>query len=105
MAEEKPTVETLMEQMRSVELLIELAKDGDSYAAGRLLADFVLRHDLGKQPKPILIEWLCDCFSEVILGNKTADVALGLKPGKGKRGGQKKNIQDLYQEAVMAELG
>ena len=78
----------------TVEGKIELAKDGDTYAARQLLALFnhyVKRRTknppwrLDKPEVPdALIKYLADCFQEIITG-ESADKALHLKTGQHKR--------------------
>ncbi len=78
----------------TVEGKIELAKEGDAYAARQLLALFnhyVKRREknppwrLDKPEMPdALIKYLADCFREILTGD-SADKALHLKTGQRKR--------------------
>jgi len=81
--------------LQSVPGRIQLAKEGDSYAAKQLLALFIRqvgffqrqlgfmdkRHAIQTTLDPDLLEYLCDCFRKICEGD-SAGVALHLRPGK-----------------------
>ena len=91
--------------LHSIEGTIQLAKEGDRYAAKRLLTIFVCQ--IGRYqkalnaenpyvpipPDPKLLEYVKNCLTATIAG-ESADIALNLRKGKG-RGRDKSNARQI----------
>lgn len=98
------------ELLRSVAGTIELAEESDAYAARELLALFCRqvhshkrqltlmdpKHPIQKIIDPGLLDYVCECFSQILAGEKPS-VALNLTTGKK---GRPKRTADQIEKAA-----
>lgn len=70
------------ERLRTVTGAVEMAREGDRQAIETLMGSVVMKVENGRAPAPEVMEWVAECFLQ-ILGRESADVAFGLLPGEG----------------------